>query len=383
MLSGVIIHAGPLKNMKSKYVGSRGVFINDYFPPTSWEKRKREQEIFDQYQEEDDAVGYQRGGLCIKGELYRKKIMPPTPKQLIEIDPDDMEEIFKLKLFKGKPQYKDNSTFMGYCTDVDTLDEVNRLYIKLKLIQPAARHIVCAYWVDHPEKCYSMDFQDDGEPGAGRVLLDILTSNNLKGKVIFVARKFGGIKMGADRFVCYSNAGKIAAGIDLNIQVNDQSSNQDVQPSGTQNENQQENQYKNQGWRGRGRGGRRGRGRAGSRHMPNPMFNNNRGASGFFRQQRYVGYHGPSAHQMRGAYQYDPPIRGNSHRHSKQQYGSVYNQYRHSLFPSSFKNDSEVSANNSDVESTSSSIPRFLERWSSKDDGAFETNTENTLQKTV
>ena len=60
------------------------------------------------------------------------------------------------------------------------------------------------------DQCYTKDFCDDGEPGAGRHLLDYLEKNDLKARVIFVARKYGGIRMGPDRFTCYKQAAELA-----------------------------------------------------------------------------------------------------------------------------------------------------------------------------
>ena len=71
-----------------------------------------------------------------------------------------------------------------------------------------ARHIVCAYWIDGPAHT-SQDFCDDGEPGAGRALLEILRNQNMKNKVIFVTRKYGGVKMGSSRFECYRAAAEV------------------------------------------------------------------------------------------------------------------------------------------------------------------------------
>ena len=44
-----------------------------------------------------------------------------------------------------------------------------------------------------------MDSQDDGEPGAGRALLELLESNSLNNICVFVTRKCG-VKMGSERF---------------------------------------------------------------------------------------------------------------------------------------------------------------------------------------
>ena len=195
----------------------RKVFINDYLPPSNLEKRKREQDIAHCYEGQPNAVTYQKGGMCINGIPYRKKVEPPTPKQLVDISPQQLEEILEMKLIKGVPERMDNSVFHAYSADVNTHEQVNKLYLKLKLAHPDARHIVCAFSIDFPEKCYADDFHDDGEPAAGRLLLDLLTSNGIKNKVVFVARNYGGIKMGVDRFLCYTKAARDALNLNINF----------------------------------------------------------------------------------------------------------------------------------------------------------------------
>ena len=66
----------------------------------------------------------------------------------------------------------ENSVFVGYTAAVKDHQQVRDLYGKIKIIQPAARHVVCAYWVDHPEPYYALDYHDDGEPTAGRLLME-------------------------------------------------------------------------------------------------------------------------------------------------------------------------------------------------------------------
>ena len=56
------------------------------------------------------------------------------------------------------------------------------------------------------EDHYCKDFCDDDELGAGRILLQLLIDNKIECKAIFVARKYGGTKMGASRFHCYQKA---------------------------------------------------------------------------------------------------------------------------------------------------------------------------------
>ena len=195
-----------LKNIK---IGGKSVYINNYFPLQHQEKRRRERDILSQLDNiEGVDVGYAKGGLAIQGEIYKKKVNPPSPKEMIQLSTDEIGDILKLKTIKGAKITQEKSSFVAYTAKVNSFEEVRKLYIKLKLIQPEARHIPCAYWLPNAEIPYSTDFHDDEEPGAGRTILDLLKKFSLKSRVIFVARKYGGIKMGADRFKCYTEAAK-------------------------------------------------------------------------------------------------------------------------------------------------------------------------------
>ena len=224
------------KYMLKKVRGAKNamIFINEYLLPAVQEKRRREKEItasMDQ-QGKGDRVSYTKAGLTIEGRPYRKKVQPPTPKELVNMDIDELEHILKINLKKNAELSQDNSIFSAYVGTARSHKGIRDVYRKMKLIQPGARHIVCAYYIDHPDEYYSQDFQDDGEPGAGRVLLKILTQNNLKNHVIFVARKYGGIRMGPERFQCYAESAKaalISAGIQINIaEKSRQSTNKDI-----------------------------------------------------------------------------------------------------------------------------------------------------------
>ena len=211
--------------MKNKYMlkdmqGPYNIFINDYLPPAVQEKRRREKDIIAKCQESD--VSYSKAGLVIRGIPYRKKVQPPTPKQLVNMDIKDLERILKIKLKKDAEITQEKSIFSAYTAEVSSHAAIREMYQKMKLIQPGARHIVCSYYIDHQEEHYSQDYHDDGEPGAGRVALNILTQNNVKNRVVFIARKYGGVKMGSERFQCYAEVTKAALlthGIKINHYV--------------------------------------------------------------------------------------------------------------------------------------------------------------------
>ena len=131
------------------------------------------------------------------------------------------------------------------------------------MIQPDAKHVVCAYNISQRmsdvqeenqenELCYLMDYHDDGEPAAGRMLLDLLCEHNIREKAVFVARIYGGNRIGTDRFKCYLRAAKIA----LDIQVLDPAQPEPKPaPAFVRAATSFRKQSSSAGFRGRGRAG--------------------------------------------------------------------------------------------------------------------------------
>ena len=199
-----------LKNLKNK--DSNKVYINEYFPAATQEKRRRENEIQEKVNSGPcpQEIKYSKGKMMIQGETFSPKVEPPTLKELIMLEPGELDAILKLKLNSGEKIIQDKSIFEGYTTAVSDYSQIRKLYTKMKLIQPDARHIVCAYFLPGEEATYyTQGFCDDGEPSAGRILLDFLVTNNMKNRVVFVSRKYGGIRMGRDRFDCYAKATRL------------------------------------------------------------------------------------------------------------------------------------------------------------------------------
>ena len=85
-----------------------------------------------------------------------------------------MEELSKrlqIDLQIGKSIEKDESTFKGISTSVETLQQVNEAYAKVRAMYSEARHVICAFRIPHGQHHLHEDYQDDNEHGAGRILL--------------------------------------------------------------------------------------------------------------------------------------------------------------------------------------------------------------------
>ena len=236
-----------LKNIPTS--GGKPIFISEYFPPTANEKRKRDQEIRDQMADKGlaETVTYVRGNIAVKGEVYLKPITPPTPRELIDQTFEELEKTLQFKTTRGEVFQHKNSAFLGYSARVRNLEEIKTVYRKIKLLKPDARHVVCAYFLNDntllPHEM--MDYQDDGEPGAGRAILNILETKQCAGTAVFVARNYGGIRMGADRFLLYAQAAKSALGINPNEHIEKKTRNVTRRKHNMQ-QNQQQQSYNQQ-----------------------------------------------------------------------------------------------------------------------------------------
>ena len=97
------------------------------------------------------------------------------------------------------------SKFYAIMLPLNNVDDFKPLLESIKKEHPKAKHIVYAYRVDTKSKSC-----DDQEPKgtAGRPLLELLFKKDINNVVIFVARYFGGTKLGASRLLrSYLQAG--------------------------------------------------------------------------------------------------------------------------------------------------------------------------------
>ena len=212
-----------LKNVTNE--DGKKFYIQDYNPVVQIEKRRREQHIKSENEVKPDEkkldIQNTKGGISIQGTIYRKKVMAPTPLELVQIPLDEYDAAMKTRMKKSKDIMQKNSKFIAFTKPVNSHSEIRTLYKRMKIQYPGARHIVCAYWIKGEEKHYTQDFCDDEEYGAGRILLEWMIQQNLECRVFFVIRYYGHIKMGTDRFECYKKAALSAMeGGDFNYMLN-------------------------------------------------------------------------------------------------------------------------------------------------------------------
>lgn len=90
------------------------------------------------------------------------------------------------------------SKFFAILMPLSNVDEFKALLASVQKEHKKAKHVVYAYRVDEVTKSC-----DDQEPHgtAGRPLLELIHKRELNHVVIFVARYFGGVKLGAGKLL--------------------------------------------------------------------------------------------------------------------------------------------------------------------------------------
>ena len=93
------------------------------------------------------------------------------------------------------------SKFYGYCFDVYSADDVEKILENIKKENKKCTHICYAYSI--ASDVVLVKAVDDGEPSgtAGRPILNVIEKKNLKNVMVVVIRYFGGIKLGAGGLV--------------------------------------------------------------------------------------------------------------------------------------------------------------------------------------
>ena len=203
------------KSMLRNTQNSQGkpIFINEFWTTEANEKRKVKRDIFIQNQEkpaEDKiSMGYVGSKLYIgtKTVYEAKRVKTPLPTEVLDLEICKLNRVLRLIIGRGDEILCDRSRFIGYSAPVHSFEEIQEMYLKVKLIHPSADHVICAYSTDFDQnELFNSDFCDDGEHGAGRQLLNYMKEKDIHNRVIFVVRFFGGEKLGTKRFECILKA---------------------------------------------------------------------------------------------------------------------------------------------------------------------------------
>ena len=182
----------------------KSYYLNEYFPAAINEKRRTERELYrdNLSLDEEQKVSMQWGnkGLMVDGKSYQSPVQPPDPINVLYMEKKELDQAFATKVDEGERKDQSGNVFMSYNLNTESHQDINNAYLKLRLIHPAARHIMCGFQVSHPEIHMATGFCDDQDHGGARVITNILKKHCIKNRAIFVVRYCEGIKLGKERF---------------------------------------------------------------------------------------------------------------------------------------------------------------------------------------
>ncbi len=146
-------------------------------------------------------VEIKKDKVFVNKQLQRNPILPPEPKDILDIDKDELEKMEKIKFTETAEQGENGSKFRAVAAKVTSRVEVRRAYKKIRRIYPAATHVMCGYCFKKGPDTFEYGKQDDGEWGGSHRILESIKLKNVTNAAIFVIREFGGIEIGSKRYV--------------------------------------------------------------------------------------------------------------------------------------------------------------------------------------
>ena len=138
------------------------------------------------------------------------KLEKPQPDDVLDLSEAEYDEVLKTPVSENAVAITEkDSKFIAYTMPVQDYHNIRQGYLKIRIIHPKARHIVCAYnlSIDEMEDSNGCD---DQEPGAYRNILRLMRTHNITSRVFYVVRYCGKEKLSNRRFECYIEAAKAA-----------------------------------------------------------------------------------------------------------------------------------------------------------------------------
>ncbi|XP_062606209.1 uncharacterized protein LOC134268022 [Saccostrea cucullata] len=169
------------------------------------ERRKQLYEVQRKYAERNIETKMKGDRLIFtqSNSIYREKVGSlPTADEVISSD------VVKITVNPGKSIEDNGNRFMAHSTQVDSYKQIKRSLVEIMRIEtvPSASHNVYAYRFTSSDGIIHEGSNDDGEHGAGRLLLKMLAENEVNNVLVVVSRWHGN-NIGPRRFSHIKEAG--------------------------------------------------------------------------------------------------------------------------------------------------------------------------------
>ena len=199
-----------LKDRKNN--NDESYYVNDQLPIARQEQMCGYKDIlrknYDLPVAEQFTMAIKKGKLLIGGAEYTPKVIVPTICDIVEAT--EREDITKIKLTTGSEVKNGRCRFIAMSQEVRSIQDVRKGYIKAKQLHSKALHVICVFRIPGEEFYSLQNYAEDEEWGMGRRLLQVMERNEIEFRAIFVARYYGGKRLGPSWFNSYHDAAKSA-----------------------------------------------------------------------------------------------------------------------------------------------------------------------------
>ena len=146
------------------------------------------------------SVTMKQGKVFIDRKQYVKAVDPPKIKDVLLMTQEKKDELQQYKIAIGPHLDESDSRYYTYSAEVNDLQDVKNVYLRLKRLHLAATHVMCGYRIFGVEAHQLQDYCDDNEHGGGRTILNQLKKAGVLNYAVFVIRYYGGVHLGPRRF---------------------------------------------------------------------------------------------------------------------------------------------------------------------------------------
>ena len=199
-----------IKNMKNAH--GKKYFFRDYLTASQNEKKKKGQHIADVVNNREavnkEDVTSSRTSIFVGEKEYKKLIKEPDATRVLNMPLQMLNEILAAEVdrYPEVTVHKGNR-FTGYSLCTNSIEDIQKVYMKLCLNHAEARHIVCCWNVPGVNEYESADSCDDGELGVSLPILQMMLQNQVENRAIFTVRNYGE-KLYSERIPQYKSVAK-------------------------------------------------------------------------------------------------------------------------------------------------------------------------------
>lgn len=182
----------------------RPFFVTDHLPE-AWAERKRSIHYLKQQNKhlppnQQFKIAVKNNTLLLDDTEYKPPFTAPTVHDFLHLSKERKSVIRDLQVIKGEEETEHKSVFIGYAAQVFSIKQVEDHYHPIRLLNPEATHVMCAYKLPGVDFTKIQGAVDDGEHAGGRVILKMLLKEQSVNQAVFVVRYYGGKHLGQRRF---------------------------------------------------------------------------------------------------------------------------------------------------------------------------------------